>query len=444
MQDAAALHQIIIVGGGAGGAELAKKLGNSLGKAQRANIMLVDLKLTHLWKPLLHEVAAGTLNTSVEEMEYIEHALLNGYHFRLGRLEGVDCAGRTILVAATLDEKGIEIIPQRRFHFDTLILATGSVSHHFNIPGVVEHCLFLDSLQQANDFQQYLLRKMLKAQTRTAPLREGELHIAIAGAGATGIELAAELMGATRQLVAYGFDQIDVSRDIKITIIEASNKVLPALTEGLSEAALLELQKMNISVMVNERVVEATDKGFKLHSGVFIAAETMVWAAGIKAADFLANIQGLETNHINQLLVKTSLQTTQNENIFAFGDCASCPMDGTEGFVPPRAQAAHQQADLLLKSMKNRLVGKPLPTYKYVDYGSLVNFGNVTAVGRLMGNLLGKWSASLNIEGLLARLFYKSLYQMHRVSLYGYPREILTVLANWLTSRSKKSRLKLH
>lgn len=438
------LHQIIIVGGGAGGAELAKKLGHSLGKHKKAEITLVDAKLTHIWKPLLHEVAAGTLNASIEEIEYLDHAHKHHYQFRLGFVDGVNRDTQEILVAPTTDKNDVEIIPRRSFHYDTLILAVGSLTNHFNIEGVAENCLFLDSLQEATDFHQLLLKKMIKAQTRTSDLREGQLHVAIAGAGATGIELAAELHGATQQLIAYGFDQIEPERDIKITIIEASEKILPALPEHLSLATLQELNSLGIEVMTNERVVEATETGLKTESGRFIPAETSVWAAGIKAPDFLANIEGLESNSINQLLVTPHLQTTNDENIFAFGDCACCPLGDEEGFVPPRAQAAHQQASLLVKSMKNRLTGKPLPYYKYVDYGSLVNLGEYSTVGNLMGNLMGKWSGNMRVEGLLARLVYKSLYKMHLIALHGYTREILLTIANLLTNRGHKPRLKLH
>ncbi len=443
-----ALHKIVIVGGGAGGAELAKKLGSTLGKRKQADITLLDSKLTHIWKPLLHEVAAGMLNTGADELEYMDHAYKNHYRFRLGYMDGIDRESKEILVAPTTDKKGSEIIPRRRFKYDTLIIAVGSLTNHFNIPGVAENCLFIDSLEEAKDFQQHLMKKMIKAQTRTKALREGELHVAIAGAGATGIELAAELYGATHQLVAYGFDQIEPDKDIKITIIEASDKILPALPEHLSNTTLAELKKLNIEVMTNERVIEATKKGFKTESGKFIPAEITVWAAGIKAPEFLANLVGLETNKINQLLVKTTLQTTNDNDIYAFGDCASCPIldkqGNTIGFVPPRAQAAHQQASFIVKSIKNRFNKWPLPEYKYVDYGSLVNLGKYSTVGNLMGNLLGRWSKSFFIEGLIARLMYKSLYKMHLLALHGYTHQILLTIANLLTKRMLKPRLKLH
>jgi len=443
MRNQSDLHQILVVGGGAGGAELAKKLGHKLGKRHKAEVTLIDAKMTHIWKPLLHEVAAGTLDSSIEAMQYMDHAHRHHYKFQLGYMDQVDREKKEVSLAPTLDDDGDVIIPRRSFRYDTLIIAVGSLTKHFNIDGVVEHCKFLDSLEEADSFQKYLMRKMLRAQSRTEDLRPGQLHVAIAGAGATGIELAAELHGATKQLIAYGLDNIEARRDIKITIIEASPTILPALPERLSKATLKELEHLGIEVMTDERVVKAEKGGLHTHSGKFIPAETMVWAAGVKAPNFLSKIEGLETNEINQLMVKTTLETTKDENIYAFGDCASCPLIGKEGFVPPRAQAAHQQASLLVKSMKNRLAGKALPEYKYVDYGSLVNLGKYSTVGSLMGNM-GHWSGSLSVEGFLARMVYKSLYRMHLIALHGYTREILMSIANWLTSRGIKPNLKLH
>ncbi len=125
----------------------------------------------------------------------------------------------------------------------------------------------------------------------------------------------------------------------------------------------------------------------------------MVWAAGIKAPDFLKEIAGLETNRINQLVVKANLQTTRDESIYALGDCASCALpDG--GFVPPRAQSAHQMASQVAKNILATINNKQLKDYKYTDYGSLVSLSNYSTVGSLMGNLT---KGSMKVEGRLAR-----------------------------------------
>ncbi len=436
-------HQIVIVGGGAGGLELATRLGKTLGKRKEADITLIDATLTHLWKPLLHEVASGTMNAHEDELNYMAQATWNHFRFRLGKMDSLDRDKQMVSLAPTLDEEGKEYIPRREFHYDTLVISVGSVSNDFGIPGVAEHCMFLDSRAQADKFHSMLLKRCYTAHTQHVPIRDGQLHVAIAGAGATGIELAAELHDSTRQLVAYGLDKIEPDKDIKFSIIEAADSILPALPKRLSDATASALASLDIQLMTGERIVKATEAGYETESGKLIPSEIKVWAAGIKAPDFLREIAGLETNRSNQLVVRETLQTTRDENIFAFGDCAACPMSGTDQLVPPRAQAAHQQASLLYKSIRNKLAGKALPAYTYVDYGSLINMSKYSTVGSLMGNLTGKWSANMMVEGVIARFVYVSLYKMHQLALHGYMRMILMSIANLFSHRTKP-RMKLH
>lgn len=435
-------HQIVIVGGGAGGLELATKLGDKLGRKQQADITLIDAALTHIWKPLLHEVAAGTLNSYEDELSYLAQAHWHHFYYRLGRVEHLDRQQRTVSTAPTLDEDGSVFIPSRTFHYDTLVFAVGSETNDFGVDGVREHCHFIDRRNQADEFHQNLLRSFYQAHTRTAELRPGELGIAIAGAGATGVELAAELHDATRQLALFGLDGVDPEQDIQISILEAAERILPALPERLTDEITEQLHKLGIDVLTGERIVKATAEGFYTASERFIPAEIKVWAAGIRAPAFLAEIDGLETNRINQLVVQRTLMTSRDENIFAMGDCAACPQENGE-FVPPRAQAAHQQASTLVKTIRRRLHNQPPKEYTYVDYGSLINLSRYSTVGNLMGSIARKWSGSVVIEGLMARLMYYSLYKMHLLALHGYWRVTLTTIANLLTRRAKP-RMKLH
>ncbi len=443
------LHHIVVVGGGAGGLELATKLGNKLGKKKKAAITLIDCTLTHLWKPLLHEVAAGSLNSYEDEVGYLGQSHWHHFQFRLGRMDRLDRKKQEVSLAPTLDDDGNEYIPRRTFQYDTLVIAVGSTTNDFGIPGVREHCMFLDTRKQADHFHQYLFRSFYTAHAQQEPQREGQLHIAIAGAGATGVELSAELHESAHQLAEFGLNQVKPDTDVKITIVEASDRILPALPPRLSEKVHKALEELNIETCTNERITAATTDGFKTESGKFIPAEIKVWAAGIKAPDFLKDLDGLETNQINQLIVKPTLQTTVDENIFAFGDCAACPLitnsdpDDADKTVPPRAQAANQQATMLVKTMRQRLKGDiSLPEYNYVDFGSLVNMSSYTTIGNLMGNL-SKLSGSVMIEGIVARLVYISLYKMHQIALHGPIRMGLNTLANVFT-RKAKPRIKLH
>lgn len=433
------MHRITIVGGGAGGLELATKLGRRLGRRGKAHVTLIDAARTHVWKPLLHEVAAGTLDSHEDELEYLAQAYRHHFHFRLGRVDGIDRHLRTVSIAPVHDDEGQEIVPRRGVEYDTLVLAVGSVSNDFGIPGVAEHCFFLDTKAQAETFQKHLIESFLHAQSRGGPETESELHVAIVGGGATGVELAAQLYDVTRQFAKYGMDSIDPSRHIRISVIEAAERILPVLPERISNATRDELEALGTRVIEGERVVEIEPEAIHTASGKVVPAGIKVWAAGIKAPDFLSTVDWLETNSSNQVVVADTLQSVSDENVFVLGDCAACAWRERDGLVPPRAQAAHQQASLLVGSLIRRLEGRDLPAFRYRDYGSLVSLGKYSAIGNLMGKLVG----NIFIEGYIARLMYLALYKLHQLALFGTVRVVFLTLAN-LFRRAVHPRIKLH
>jgi NADH dehydrogenase len=434
------IHEIVVVGGGAGGIELVTRLGDTLGKRGRARITLVDKTRTHLWKPLLHVVAAGSMDPSEVERNYLAQAHRHHFNYRVGEMIGLDRGQQLIHVGATYDEEGREVTPMRSLHYDTLVIAVGSVSNDFGTPGVTQFANPLDTAQQAVRFNRRLVNALIHADAQEGGVRPGQLHVAIIGAGATGTELAAELHRTAREVIAYGLDRIDPRRDLRIILIEAADHILPALPERISKAALEILQGIEVEVHTGARVSEVTAKGVKLASGNFIPSELVVWAAGIKAPKFLSNLDGLETNRINQLVVTPTLQTTRDPKIFAMGDCAACPREGFDSPVPPRAQAAHQEASHLAKQLRRLIEGKQLAPYRYRDFGSLVSFGDYSAVGNLMGFLVGR---NLFIEGYFAKLMYRSLQFMHDVALYGVLRASLRWLARGLSHQAEPT-VKLH
>jgi NADH dehydrogenase len=430
-------HRIVIVGGGAGGLELATRLGRSLGKCGRAEIVLVDERLTHVWKPLLHEVAAGSLDTARNEINYVAQAKRCHFQFQLGRLCSVNRSARTIELATVSHEDSEDAIRTRQLWFDTLVLAVGSVTNDFNTKGAAEHCTFLDTPTDASRFHRQLLGRYLAAHADEN--ESARLEVAIIGAGATGVELAAEMRNSSLELAAYGLGNIR-PENMRITLLDAGPRVLPALPEHIGLNAQTTLEKLGVTVMTSAPVTEVTADGLTTADGKEIAATLKVWAAGIKAPSFLKDLDGLDCNRMNQLLVRPTLQTIDDDNIFAIGDCAACPRgDGSGKMVPPRAQAAHQQAALLARSMKLRIQRKALPEYRYRDYGSLVSLSRFSAVGNLMGSL----RRSVNVEGWLARLFYVSLYRMHQVAVIGLVRTGLSLLRDRI-DRETEPRLKLH
>lgn len=434
------LHHIVIVGGGAGGLELATQLGNKLGRKKKALITLVDRARTHIWKPLLHEIAAGSMEVDRHEIEYMAQGHWHGFKFRWGELNGLDRANKRVRLAATHDDEGREVTPDRWIEYDTLVLAIGSTSHDFGTPGVQKNAIMLDTPEQAERFNTRLLNACVRAYAQEGPIRPGQLNVAIIGAGATGTELSAELHGTIRGLVAYGLDKIDPEKDIKITLIEAADRIVPALPERISKATREILEKLGVEIRTKSFVTEVTDKGVQLKTGEFIDSELVVWAAGVKGPDILRNLDGLETSKSGQLVVRETLQTTVDDDVFAFGDCAWLVPDGEDQPIPPRAQAAHQQSSHLVKQLRNRLNGQPMKPFKYHDFGSLVSLGHHSTVGSLMGFVTGR---KMLIEGFVAKMMYRSLYKMHEWALHGFWKVFLDTLSRTLTRRTEPH-VKLH
>jgi NADH:ubiquinone reductase (H+-translocating) len=434
------LHEIVVVGGGAAGLELVTRLGDRLGRRARASVTLVECGRTHLWKPLLHAVAAGSIDPGEYEVNYLAQAHWHGFRYRFGEMIGIDRTRREVHLAATFDDEGRQITPPRSVGYDTLVIAIGSVTNDFGTRGVAEYAVPLETPAQAERFNRRLVNACLRAQTQKDPVRPGQLHVAIVGAGATGTELAAELRRTIREVIAYGLDRIDPERDVRIVLIELASRVLPGLPQRISEATHRLLDQIGIEVRTGSRVTEVTADGLRLADGSFIASELVAWSAGVKAPEVLRQLDGLEVNRINQLVVEPTLQTTRDPAIFAIGDCAACPQTGAAAPVPPRAQAAHQEAALMVRQIERRMRGQPLLSYTYRDFGSLVSLGKWTTVGNLMGFLLGR---SFFVEGVFAQIMYRSLLLMHEQALGGTRRALLSLVVRALAHRTGPE-VKLH
>ncbi|WP_397473227.1 NAD(P)/FAD-dependent oxidoreductase [Pusillimonas sp.] len=427
-------HKVVIVGGGAGGLELASKLGRRFGPE---HVFLVDSSSDHIWKPSLHEVAAGTLDIHREGLSYAMMAKDSGFTFIYGELSGVDRESRFIQLNPVVDEEH-EIFPARRISYDTLVLAVGSRSNFFGTPGAQEYAVALDSTQQAEHFRKLFLRKLVIANNSPEPPEP--LQIAIVGGGATGVELAAELVEATKNIRYYGLDRFDPAHSVRITLLEGAGRILSALPPKMSDAAQRLLEQRGIEVRTSVRVASVQEDTLTDSQGRHYPCDICVWAAGIEAPPFLAQL-GLNVNRLNQVVVDRRLRT-DDPNIFAIGDCAQAPWDKEDEYLPARAQVAHQQAGFLIPILSARVQGNepPAKEFRFKDYGSLVAVGHTRGVGSLMGVLSGK---SWFVEGLVARLMYMSLHLMHHLAVLGVVRTCVMAVGRLLLKRSAP-RVKLH
>jgi NADH dehydrogenase len=428
--------KIVIIGGGAGGLELATQLGHKLGKKNLADILLIDKNRTHIWKPLLHEVATGSIDPDLDGVVYSAHAAKHYYRFQLGTFCNIDQSNKTITLAALYDELDHIILPERKVKYDHLVIAIGSVSNDFNTPGIKEHCYFLDSNQQAERFQHTLLDSFTRLHQDDN--QQQSLNIAIVGGGATGVELSAELYHVSELLKLYGLTNMSAKR-LHIHLIEAGPRILPALPERIATSAKRELLKLGVNVRENTQVKAATEFGFITNEDENINANIMLWAAGVKAPDFIKELGIFELTRSNQILVNQFLQSSVDDSIFVLGDCCAFTQpDGKQ--VPPRAQSAHQMAQCVEKNLIATLKQQPLSKFIYSDHGSLVNLSRYSTVGNLMGNLT---SSSFFVEGKIARFVYLSLYRMHQQAIHGTAK----TLALWISEkilRVVRPKMKLH
>jgi NADH dehydrogenase len=426
------MQKIIVVGGGAGGLELVTKLS----KSKLVEVTLVDRSQTHVWKPLLHEVAAGVIDKNSDGIDYRIHAMRHKYRFVLGNMSNIDSQSQRVHIDALMDEQGGELIPRRELEYDSLVIAIGSVSNDFGTEGVAEYCYLLDSLKQAERFHKALLNQLLKINQQKS--EDACLKVAIVGGGATGTELAAELHHVANLAKHYGMPEVSSER-LKVSIIEAGTRILPALPERIANSAREALSELGIEVLEITRVETAQKEGFLTSEGQLIEADLMVWAAGVKAPDFIQTMGVFETNRMQQILVNEHLKSTTNSNIYALGDCCGFQQDDGS-WVPPRAQSAHQMASLVATNVINTIKGQPLKSYRYTDYGSLVHLSKYSTVGSLMGSLTNN---SMFIEGKLARLVYVSLYNMHQFAVHGWIKGFFVLLSRKLTNIIGP-KLKLH
>ncbi len=428
---------IVIVGGGAGGLELAAKLGRRLGPER---VTLVDPQRFHIWKPTLHEVAAGTLDIYQEGLSYEMLAHDNGFRFVYGPMQGLDAARRSIAVGPIHDDDGQELLPPRELPYERLVLAVGSTSRYFGVPGAAEHTLSLIDAASAEQFRRRTLKLLAAADLRKQRDGAGGVDIVIIGGGATGVELAAELREASAVHTRYGIRRLDPDRDVRITLLEGSERLLAPLTDKVSLAAVQMLRQRHVQVHTSCQVSRIDASGVDVQDGRRFAADITVWAAGIEAHPLLRAL-GLPVTASGQVEVDAQLRVKGMPGLMALGDCAACL--GADGRpLPPRAQTAHQQADYLCAALLGEARGRPWPDapYVYRDHGSLVSIGTGTSVGNLMGVL---FSSNWFVQGLFARTMYTSLHLLHHHAVLGARRTGVRAMARFLLKRATP-RVKLH
>jgi len=416
---------IVIVGGGVAGMEIATQLGNTLGRSKKSTITLIDRDSFHVWKPMLHTIAAGTNDVSLQKISFMAHASQHHFTYWPGEMSGLDRQNKLVHLQPIKMPDGTLIIGKRSFHYDVLIIAVGSCANDFGISGVSQYCHFIDARWQAMAFNRTVRGHLFRC-----AMNSTEMSISVVGGGATGVELVAELVQFVE--MADNYSQFDLNKKIKINLIENGPYLLPAFPQKISSAVENQLKKLGINVLLNTKVIAAEEEGFRLEDGQLIKSTLMVWAAGVKGPDFLKHLDHLEVNANNMLLVKPTLQTTLDDSIFVVGDCASV----INANLSPTAQVAHQQAKYLIKEIPNWLAGKKLPPFEYHYLGGIVSLGKYAAYGSL-----GKYGVFPGgfIQGKVAQYSYDFLYRSHQKRIHGLFKGYLLWLAEQINKITRPS-----
>ena len=405
-QDKAA--RVVIVGGGVAGLEIASALGK-LRDPHTASVTLVDADSAHVWKPMLHTIAAGTRDVHQHKVSLLAQARAQGFAYEPGELCGLSRNRRLVHLAELPSAGDRPVVGPRAVPYDVLVLALGSGANDFGVPGVQAHCHFIDSQFQAEAFNHRLRWQLFRG-----ALQDEAVTIDIVGAGATGVELAAELSHLMEMAAHFGDPTL--RERLRLTLYESAPRILAAFPERVSESSHRVLEKLGFTIRTGTRVQAAQAQGLVTADQPLAPNDMTVWAAGIKAPEVLSRLGGLRTNPSHQLVIDATLRSVDDEHIFALGDCSTLTLPDQPRPLPASAQVAVQQATHLARHLPAWLQCSAMPAFEYRDLGGLVSlgrygaYGTVGKAGLLPGQFLG---------GALARLGHELIYRNYQRSLHG-------------------------
>ncbi|MFU8804185.1 MAG: NAD(P)/FAD-dependent oxidoreductase [Bradymonadaceae bacterium] len=402
------MRKLVILGSGFGGYHAARRLENSLSGRRRVQLTVVTDRAHFLFSPLLYSVATGEL-----DIPHVAIDLVNEYspetELIIDRVEAIDL-DRRVLVCA---ERG-------ELEFDYLLLATGSVVNFGAHPHWREHVLTFKDSRDA-----LALREHVQQRLDESPAVSGDpealkcrLKIVIIGAGATGVELAAELSSAVRERLPDLDDE--AARSFELVLIEAQDRILPRHGEEVQSVAKRQLADLGIKVHLDERVVDVGEGRVELTSGEVIEAETIIYCGGVRAPDLLSEA-GFDTDELGRVQVDATLQVKGHRGIYAVGD--GSVLDEP---LPMEGDVARQQAELAAQNLLAELSGRMRREFSFEPTGDLITLGRDNAALSLRG---------VALEGKAAWLMYRLFY----TAMMPRALKKARLLKGWVAKRAKKN-----
>lgn len=391
--------RVVIVGAGFGGLWAARALARS-----PVEVLLVDRNNYHTFLPLLYQVAAAELEP--EAIAYPVRSILRkrpNIHFAMAEVKGIDLAAR---VVRTTDR----VMP-----YDFLILAMGSTSNFFALPGAAEYAFPLKTLEEGVALRNHVLCCFERAvHEPDAEQRRRLLTFAIVGGGPTGVEFAGALAELLHGPILKDYPMLDF-REVQVVLLEAMDTLLPGLPGRLRAYALARLRQIGVEVRLQAMVSEVTREAVHFRDGTVMPTETVVWTAGVRG-DPLAQMAGLPIAHNGRVVVLPTLQVANHPEVYVIGDLAYVEEDGRP--LPMMGPVAIQQGVAAARNIVRQMAEQaPLP-FHYRDRGTMVTIGRNAAVAHPFGHAF---------TGFPAWVLWLSF---HLLKLIGF-RNRLLVLINW-------------
>jgi NADH dehydrogenase len=399
--NASYLPHVVIIGAGFGGLHAAKALAKAL-----VRITLLDQHNYHLFQPLLYQVA--TAGISADEIAYPVRSILRrqkNFEFRLAQVQSIDPHAKQVHTASGP-------IP-----YDYLIVAAGGVTQTFDLPGIEDFAFGLKNLQDAGAIRNHLLRMFeLANETDDPEKRASILRFVVAGGGPTGVEMAGAISELTRMGLKKDYPYVSPA-DVQVILLEAADSLLPAMPAALSAHAASVLRNKQVEIRFRAAVAGFDGQFITFRDGQTLAAQTLIWAAGIRANPLVTSL-GQPAGSLGRIQVESTLNLSANPEIFVIGDAALLK-DAHGAALPMVAPVAMQEAETAARNIIALITASPLAEFTYRDPGSLATIGKNQAVARL---------GPLQFTGFFAWLVWLFV---HLMQLVGF-RNRLIVLLNWI------------
>jgi len=390
---------VVIVGAGFGGLNAARAL-----RRAPVQVVLLDRNNYHLFQPLLYQVATAGLEP--EEIARPARAILRGqrnFDFRMVNVTRVDFAAKRLETSAG------------PISYDFLVLAPGGETNFFGLESMQRHGLGLKDIPDAIEIRNHVLTCFEQAMLEPdAEKRRALLTFIVVGGGPTGVEMAGALSELIRLVLVKDYPRLNI-KDVRILLLEATDKLLAALPERLREAAVKTLWRKWIDVRFGAQVADYEGTQIRLKSGEVIPAQTVIWAAGVRASPLNATL-GIAPGRQGRIPVEPTLQVPGHPEVFIIGDAAYREQDGEP--LPMVAPVAIQMGHFVARNIKRQLKGQPLEPFRYRDQGTLATIGRNAAVANVYG---------IKATGFVAWVMWLGI---HIIQLIGF-RNKLFVLINW-------------